>query len=69
MLILKLGMLSAGLYAMCTVLLQLIVRGVAYLKGDFGLYGTRSGWTVLFGAMWLISFWISRHIVLAGTGR
>jgi hypothetical protein len=34
---------------------------IAGTKGSFGFYAPKPAWFVLYGALWLLSFWIAWH--------
>lgn len=61
----KLAVVTCAFYLGISILLDAAVLGLAKWKGSFGIFFTRSGWIVLFGIAWLVSFLLSYRIVVA----
>ena len=61
----KLAIVTCAFYLGFSILLDAVVFGMVQWKGSFGIFFTKTGWMVLFGTAWLISFLLSYRIVVA----
>ena len=60
----KLAVVTCTFYLGISILIDAAVLGMALWKGGFGLALTRTGWLVIFGVAWIISFFLSWRIVI-----
>jgi len=67
--IIKLALLTCGFYLAVALLMEATLLFVAHWKGEAGLFGTRWGWIILFGLVWLLSFRLAWHFVIPPSGR
>ena len=67
MLILRFALLTCVFYLGMAAILEGAFFVFAYVRGGAGMFGTRLGWTILFGIVWLISFNLTYHIVTTRT--
>ena len=61
MLFLRLALVSAAIYVCLAMAIEIATLVIAGTKGSFGFYAPKPAWFVLYGALWLLSFWIAWH--------
>jgi hypothetical protein len=67
MMVLRLALMTAVFYLGMAVLLEATIIIISRIReGGFGLYGTRWGWTLLFGLLWLASFSLAWRVLSIG---
>jgi zinc transporter ZupT len=59
MMILRLGLLSAAIYAFIVLLIQATIYLTVNVRGSFSLVMAKPLWFVAFGILWAISFLIA----------
>ena len=62
----RLALVNCAFYLVGVFLLGAAGWGVSLWRGHFGLDATRTGWTLLFGIIWLVSFQFAWHVVVLG---
>jgi hypothetical protein len=60
----KLALVTCAFYLGIAILIDGAIFGMALWKGGVGVFASKTGWIVFFGAVWLISFLISWRIVI-----
>jgi hypothetical protein len=60
----KLALVTCAFYLGISILIDAAMFGMALWKGGVGLFLTRTGWLMLFGVAWLVSFLLSWRIVI-----
>jgi hypothetical protein len=63
-LLLRLGVVSCGFYLAGVVLLAGACELLSLWRGHFGVDATRTGWTLLYGFIWLLAFQLSWRFVV-----
>jgi hypothetical protein len=62
MIILRLALVSALIYAGFALAIEVVLFSLAKIKGGSSLFMSRPGWFVFFGVLWFFSFWIAFRI-------
>ena len=60
----KFALVTCGVYLAMVVAIDAAVYAMAIWKGGWGIYWTRTGMVIWFGAIWLVSFLLAYRIVL-----
>jgi hypothetical protein len=60
----KLALVTCAFYLGISILIDAAMFGMALWKGGVGLFLPRTGWLMLFGVAWLVSFLLSWRIVI-----
>ena len=60
----KLALVTCAFYLGISILIDAAMFGMALWNGGVGLFLTRTGWLMLFGVAWLVSFLLSWRIVI-----
>jgi hypothetical protein len=60
----KLALVTCVFYLGVAILLDAGIFSMALWKGGSSISATKSGWTMLFGSAWLVSFLLSWRIVV-----
>ena len=61
MLFLRLALVSAAIYVSFAMAIEIAILVIARTRGSFGIYAPKPAWFVLYGGLWLLSFWIAWH--------
>jgi hypothetical protein len=64
MIILKFAAVTCAFYITAAFLMEALVFVLARLLGGFMLGGTRTGWAIVFGIIWLTSFLLAWQAVM-----
>jgi hypothetical protein len=59
MIFLRLALVSAAIYVAFAIAIEVAFLVIARTRGVWGFYAPKAGWFVLFGVLWLVSFWIA----------
>ena len=65
MLYTKIAFVTCAIYLVFSIILDVLGIAMAGWKGSFGLFFTKTGWVLLFGLVWLVSFLLSYRIVVS----
>ncbi len=64
MTVLKFAAVTCAFYVSAALLIEILLIVLAHLLGGVGFFGTRLGWAICFGMVWLISFLLAWHVVM-----
>jgi hypothetical protein len=60
----KLALVTCAFYLGISLLIDAVTLGIAMWRVGFAMFLSRTGWVVLFGLVWLVSFLLSWRIVV-----
>ena len=60
----KLALVTCAFYIGVAILMDGALFAMAIWKGSSGVFASKIGWVVFFGAVWLVSFLLSWWIVI-----